>query len=76
MTDIQATTSGDPAMFAPLTATENDILIHHLTSGWYKQSAVYPALSEPWRETRALIHDLHEAYKASRQAQQEPEAGQ
>ena len=36
----------DPAMFAPLTADENKILGAHLTSGWYKQSAVYPVLSE------------------------------
>ena len=76
MTDIETTTPGDPAMFAPLTADENNILSHHLTSGWYKQSAVYPALSEPWKETCALIHDLHEAHQAAMQAAREPEAGQ
>ena len=42
----------DPALFAPLTLDENSILHAHLTSGWYKQSAVYPALSGPWQETR------------------------
>ena len=76
MTDIETTTPGDPAMFAPLTADENNILSHHLTSGWYKQSAVYPALSEPWQETNALLKDLHEAHQAARQAGHEPEAGQ
>ena len=44
--------AGDPAMFAPLTTDENGILGAHLISGWYKQSAVYPTLSEPWKETR------------------------
>ena len=44
----------DPAMFAPLTTDENKILGAHLTSGWYKQSAVYPVLSEPWQETAGL----------------------
>ena len=45
----------DPAMFAPLTSDENKILGAHLTSGWYKQSAVYPVLSEPWQETDGLL---------------------
>ena len=40
----------DPAMFTSLSGNENQILSHHLTSGWYKQATVYPALSEPWRE--------------------------
>ena len=44
----------DPAMFAPLTLDENKILGAHLTSGWYKQSAIYPVLSEPWQETDGL----------------------
>ena len=47
----------DPAMFAQLTPEENRILCMHLTSGWYKQAAVYPTLSEPWRETEALLID-------------------
>jgi hypothetical protein len=82
----------DPAMFALLTREENRILAMHLTSGWYKQAAVYPALSEPWRETEALLIDLSEAHRASFQpqptadteprvggaapGQREPEAGQ
>ena len=40
----------------------------HLTSGWYKQAAVYPSLSEPWRETEALLAVLSEAHRASFQA--------
>jgi hypothetical protein len=76
MNDIQAAPPGDPAMFAPLTTRENGILSAHLTSGWYKQATVYPLLSEPWQETHALLDDLHQAYWASRQAGQEPEAGQ
>ena len=82
----------DPAMFAQLTREENRILAMHLTSGWYKQAAVYPTLSEPWRETEALLIDLSEAHRASFQPrlparteprasgaepeQREPEAGQ
>jgi hypothetical protein len=54
--------AGDPAMFAPLTIGENHILGAHLTSGWYKQAAVYPTLSEPWRETSAVLDDLHSAW--------------
>jgi hypothetical protein len=69
----------DPAMFAQLTGEENRILTMHLTSGWYKQAAVYPALSEPWRETEALLIDLSEAHRASFQARRtadvEPQAG-
>ena len=76
MTDIEATTPGDPAMFAPPTADENSILHAHLASGWLKQAAVYPALSEPWQETHALLDGLHEAHRAARQAGREPEAGQ
>jgi hypothetical protein len=68
--------AGDPAMFASLTGEENLILGHHLTSGWYKQSAVYPTLSEPWRETHMLIGDLHQAWRTTQQAEHEPEAGQ
>ena len=48
-------------MFAPLTTRENEILGAHLISGWYKQSAVYPRLSEPWKETSAVLDDLHGA---------------
>jgi hypothetical protein len=64
----------DPAMFAPMTSRENRILGAHLTSGWYKQSAVYPVLSEPWRETAAVIDDLSDAWHAAFQAEH-PEAG-
>jgi hypothetical protein len=76
MTDIETTTPGDPAMFAPLTADENSILHAHLASGWLKQAAVYPGLSEPWQETNALLQDLREAHQTARQAGREPEAGQ
>ena len=73
----------DPAMFAPLTIDENKVLGGHLTSGWYKQSAVYPARSEPWRETAGLLDDLHAAYQAALEGwasaraktEPEPEAG-
>ncbi len=76
----------DPAMFAPLTSDENKILGAHLTSGWYKQSAVYPVLSEPWQETDGLLGDLHAAWTAAFEArtsatkeaelpEPEPEAG-
>jgi hypothetical protein len=76
MNDLQTTTPGGPAMFEPLTTAENDILWAHLTSGWYKQAAVYPVLSEPWQETGGLLDDLLYARQASRQAGREPEAGQ
>ena len=76
MTDIQAATPGDPAMFEPLTFDENGILWAHLTSGWYKQAAVYPGLSEPWQEAGGLLEDLLQARRASRRAGREPEAGQ
>jgi hypothetical protein len=69
----------DPAIFAPLTGNENVILSAHLTSGWYKQAAVYPLLSEPWRETAVMLDDLHKAWDEQHQASQaehEPEAGQ
>jgi len=82
----------DPAMFAQLTPDENRILSTHLNSGWYKQGAVYPVLSEPWQETEALLKELSEAHHAAMQArlaarkelqarigepeQREPEAGQ
>ena len=58
----------DPAMFAPLTTDENKILTAHLSSGWYKQSAVYPVLSEPWQETDGLLSDLHAAWTAAFEA--------
>jgi hypothetical protein len=57
--------AADPAMFASMTRDENSILRAHLHSGWYKQSAVYPVLSEPWRETGALLDDLHGARQAA-----------
>ena len=62
----------DPAMFAPLTTDENKVLRGHLTSGWYKQSAVYPARSGPYRETAGLLDDLddlHDAHQAALEAQ-------
>jgi hypothetical protein len=70
-----AMAAADRAMFAPLTSEENKILTAHLTSGWYKQSAVYPLLSEPWRETSVLLDDLHGSWRAAWQAEHgEPEA--
>ena len=68
--------ASDPAMFAPLTGDENQILNHHLTSGLYKQGAVYPTLSEPWKETAAVLGDLGAAWRLRWQAEHEPEAGQ
>jgi hypothetical protein len=71
----------DPALFAPLTTKENGILRAHLNSGWYKQSAVYPVLSEPWQETLGLLNDIHNAYFEARAAAKteaelaEPEPG-
>jgi len=74
--------AADPAMFAPLGPDENGILYAHLNSGWHKQSAVYPLLSEPWRETSAMLDDLPGAHRAARKAGREaraaayaPEAG-
>jgi hypothetical protein len=37
---------------------------------------VYPELSEPWKETSAVLDDLHEAWQLRWQAEHEPEAGQ
>jgi hypothetical protein len=71
-----AMAASDPAMFAPMTSRENRILSAHLASGWYKQSAVYPVLSEPWRETAAVIDDLSDAWYVAFQTEREPEAGQ
>jgi hypothetical protein len=72
-----AMATADPAMFSPMTLGENKILRAHLTSGWHKQSAVYPTLSEPWRETSSLIHDLGAAWDAAWQAEHgEPEAAE
>jgi hypothetical protein len=76
----------DPALFEPLSLTENKILKTHLISGWYKQGAVYPLLSEPWQETSGLLADLHAAWCTAFEAQEaarnpaeppepEPEAG-
>ena len=60
----------DPALFEPLSADENSILKAHLTSGWYKQAAVYPVLSEPWQETAGVLDDLHDAWNAAFDARQ------
>jgi hypothetical protein len=54
--------AADPALFARLTREENKVLSAHLTSGWYKQSAVYPALSPAWTETSEILGDLHAAW--------------
>jgi hypothetical protein len=74
-----AMAGADPAMFAAMTGDETNILHAHLASGWYKQSAVYPTLSEPWRETAGLLHDLNDAWHARWQAEhpetEAPEAG-
>jgi hypothetical protein len=67
--------AADPQMFAPLTLEDNHILRSHLTSGWYKQEAVYPTLSEPWKETCAVLDDLGAAWRLRWQAEHEPEAG-
>ncbi len=67
--------ASDPAMFAPLTQRENQVLNAHLFSGMYKQSIVYPPRSEPWRETSAVMDDLQEAWQAAWRAEREPEAG-
>jgi hypothetical protein len=71
-----AMAASDPQMFASLTVKDNDILRAHLTSGWYKQSAVYPMLSEPWKETSAVLDDLSAAWRLRWQTEHEPEAGQ
>jgi len=52
----------DPALFAPLTDDESTVLKMHLTSGWYKQGAVWPVLSDIWRETSELLDDMHAAW--------------
>ena len=76
----------DPALFAPLSFDEIKILRGHLASGWYKQSAVYPARSGPCQETAGLLDDLHEAHQSATAAwwaaqaktglaEPEPEAG-
>ncbi len=54
----------DPGLFAALTHGEQDILCAHLTSGWYKQAAVYPVLAVAWWETGALLTDIHQAHEA------------
>jgi hypothetical protein len=54
----------DPAMFEPINRDENVILSTLLSSGWHKQAAVYPVVSEPWRETSAILDDLHAAWRA------------
>lgn len=70
-----AMAASDPAMFAEMTQDENTILRYHLTSGWYKQGAVYPTLSEPWKETSVVLDDLNSAWWLGGQAENEPEAG-
>jgi hypothetical protein len=68
--------ASDPAMFASLTSDDSWVLRTHLTAGWYKQAVVYPALSEPWKETSVVLDDISDAWRAARQAEREPEAGQ
>lgn len=71
-----AMAASDPDMFAPLTCDENQVLRDHLGSGWTKQHVVYPALSEPWKETSAVLDDLTTAWWTRWQTGQEPEGGQ
>jgi hypothetical protein len=71
-----AMAASDPGLFAPMTSREDMVLRAHLTSGWYKQSAVYPTLSEPWKETAAVLDDLGDAWRTAYQAEREAEAGQ
>jgi hypothetical protein len=71
-----AMAASDPGLFAPMTSGESEILRAHLVSGWYKQSAVYPTLSEPWKETAAVLDDLGGAWRTAYQAEREAEAGQ
>ena len=75
--DDPAMAAPDPAMFSPMTTGENTILNAHLTSGWRQAGRRLPAfLSEPWRETGALIDDLSGAWWESRRGKRgEPEAG-
>jgi hypothetical protein len=65
----------NPQMFAPLTARENLVLRQWLTSARDKQAGTYRALSEPWRETGAVIDDLTDAWGPAFQAEREAEAG-
>ena len=60
----------DPALFGALTTGENSVLRTHLTSGWYKQAAVHPVLSDIWRETSEVLDDLHTAWDAAFDAEQ------
>jgi hypothetical protein len=64
--------SADQVTFAPLTTDENEVLRAHLTSGWRKQAAVYPTLSEPWKETGILLNDLYAMYEAAIEDQYGP----
>lgn len=52
----------DPALYAPLTLRELDVLHAHLSSGWHKQMAVYEPLSGLWREVSELLTDSHTAH--------------
>ncbi len=54
--------AADPVPFTPLTVEQNKVLAAHLTSGWYKQAAVYPALSPLWQDTGQILADLHAAW--------------
>jgi len=55
----------DPALFAPLSFEQIKILRGHLASGWYKQSAVYPARPGPWQDTAGLLDDLYDAHQSA-----------
>ena len=78
MTDTQATAHdpavmpGDPAMAASdpghVRGADRRRKPHSVPapdSGWYKQAAVYPTLSEPWKETSAVLDDLHGAWQTA-----------
>lgn len=51
-----------PEPFASLSAGENTTPRKHLASGLAKQGEAYSTLSEPWRETLAVIDDLEDAF--------------
>jgi hypothetical protein len=66
----------DPGLFEPLTISENSILRAHLTSGWYKQSAVYGYGSSTHVEFYELLGDMHAAWDAVFHAKPVPDVTQ